>query len=237
MPHPTVHHLRRTPACGNRTHALWLHLAGGHFHTRRRACLSACLPACLTLVPALHQEDGSSEPTQAPLARSPFNPHLQLPNSSDPKRHSGKLPMRVYFAQPAAPQHNPNLARLHPPPACQPACLHTCLPSLYPALSRGSSRAILLPRCPTSSAAASQSPPLSSPPSPLAALPRPLPPLLPLLPLLEGQQAAEQEVLHDGELGQHLHLVHLDHAAVHLGRGQEGRGQGGAGRRGQAVLG
>lgn len=32
-------------------------------------------------------------------------------------------------------------------------------------------------------------------------------------PLDEG---SEQEVLHDGELGQHLGLVHLDHAAVNL---------------------
>ena len=34
---------------------------------------------------------------------------------------------------------------------------------------------------------------------------------------LPAQQAAEQEVLHDGELAEHLGLVHLEHAAVDLG--------------------
>lgn len=33
---------------------------------------------------------------------------------------------------------------------------------------------------------------------------------------LKLQQRPKQEVLHDGQLGQHLGLVHLDHAAVHL---------------------
>mmetsp|Transcript_10191 Transcript_10191/g.30686 ORF Transcript_10191/g.30686 Transcript_10191/m.30686 type:complete len:298 (+) Transcript_10191:482-1375(+) len=32
----------------------------------------------------------------------------------------------------------------------------------------------------------------------------------------EGEQGAEQHVLHDGELAQHLRLVHLDHARIHL---------------------
>jgi hypothetical protein len=31
-----------------------------------------------------------------------------------------------------------------------------------------------------------------------------------------AKQPAEDEVLHDGKLGQDLHLVHLDHALVHL---------------------
>ena len=30
------------------------------------------------------------------------------------------------------------------------------------------------------------------------------------------EQAAEQEVLHDWKLGQHFHLVHLDHTRVDL---------------------
>lgn len=38
---------------------------------------------------------------------------------------------------------------------------------------------------------------------------------------VEVQQAAKEEVLHDGELGQHLHLVHLYHATVHLQELQE----------------
>ncbi len=31
-----------------------------------------------------------------------------------------------------------------------------------------------------------------------------------------AKEPAEDEVLHDGKLGQHLHLVHLHHALVHL---------------------
>ena len=37
-----------------------------------------------------------------------------------------------------------------------------------------------------------------------------------LLPSREVQQAAKEEVLHNGHLGQYLHLVHLHHAGVHL---------------------
>lgn len=32
----------------------------------------------------------------------------------------------------------------------------------------------------------------------------------------EVQEASKQEVLHNGHLGQHLHLIHLQHATVDL---------------------
>lgn len=38
---------------------------------------------------------------------------------------------------------------------------------------------------------------------------------------IKGQEVSEEEVLHDRDLGHHLHRIHLHHAAVHLGVQQE----------------
>jgi hypothetical protein len=42
---------------------------------------------------------------------------------------------------------------------------------------------------------------------------------------VEVEEGAKEEVLHDGKLGEHLCLVHLDHAAIHLHSSKKHVGQ------------